>query len=122
MGAVVATLAAGALVRDRLLGMTIAAVASLVILPITWYHYPVALIPFGIAAVARAAGTTASARTGVLVVAAIVVASASIAFVPALWVAVAILVWAVAVSGSGEQVPAAAETRDMAAARTVRPA
>ena len=41
-------------VRDRLLGLTIAAVASLVILPITWYHYPVVLMPFGIAAVARA--------------------------------------------------------------------
>ena len=34
------------------LGLTIAAVASLVILPITWYHYPVALMPFAIAAVA----------------------------------------------------------------------
>ena len=41
IGAVVASLAAGALLRDRLLGLTIAAVASLVILPITWYHYPV---------------------------------------------------------------------------------
>jgi Glycosyltransferase family 87 len=100
IGAVVAALVSGALVRDRVLGMTIAAVATLLILPITWYHYPVALMPFGIAAVARAAGTSASARTGLLVAAAVVVASLSIAFVPALWVAVAILVWAVAVSGS----------------------
>ena len=56
IGAVVASLAAGALLRDRLLGMTIAAVASLVILPITWYHYPVALMPFAVAAIARVRG------------------------------------------------------------------
>jgi hypothetical protein len=78
--------------------MTIAAVASLVLLPITWYHYPVALIPFGIAAVARSVGHPTRARTGPLVIVAIVVASLSIAWVPGVWIAVAILLAAVATS------------------------
>jgi hypothetical protein len=98
IGAVVAALAAGALVRDQLLGMTIAAVASLVILPITWYHYPSALMPFAIAAVARATTKPSASRTGLLVAIALAVASLSIAWVPGIWVAVAILL--VAVAGS----------------------
>jgi hypothetical protein len=98
IAAVVAALGAGALVRDALFGMTIAAIASLVLLPITWYHYPVALIPFGIAAVARSAGHPNRARTGPLVAIAVVVASLSIAWVPGVWIAVAILLAAVATS------------------------
>jgi hypothetical protein len=98
--AVVATLAAGLLVRDRLLGLAIAAAASLVILPVTWYHYPVALMPFGIAAIARAGRQPADRWTVPLVVAAVVVASLSIAWVPGVWVAVGLLVVAVAVSAN----------------------
>jgi hypothetical protein len=98
IAAVLASVAAGALIRDRLLGLTIAAIASLVILPITWYHYPVALMPFAIAAVARAIGTPSGQRVGLLVIAAAVVASLSIAWVPGLWIAVALLLGAVAVS------------------------
>jgi hypothetical protein len=100
-GAVIATLAAGALLRDRLLGMTIAAVASLLILPVTWFHYPSALMPFAIAAVARAAATPAASRTGLLVIAALTVASLSIAWVPGIWGAVALLIVAVAASAAG---------------------
>ena len=98
IAAVVAALAAGAIVRDPLLGMTIAAVASLVILPITWYHYPVALIPFGIAAAARSVSDPARARALPLIVGAIIIASLSIAWVPGVWIAVAILLVAVATS------------------------
>ncbi|HET9346168.1 MAG TPA: glycosyltransferase 87 family protein [Candidatus Limnocylindrales bacterium] len=100
IAAVIATLAAGALVRDRLLGLTIAAVASLVVLPITWYHYPVALMPFGIAAMARVIAGRGGAPTGPLVGAAVVVGSLAIAWVPALWVAVGLLLAAVAASRS----------------------
>ena len=107
IGAVVASLAGGALVRDRLLGMSIAAVASLVILPITWYHYPVALIPFGIAAIARASGTPAAARTGALVAAAVAIASLSIAWVPGVWVAVAVFVAGVARARGNREAPGA---------------
>jgi hypothetical protein len=101
IGAVVATLAAGGLLRDRLLGMTIAAVASLLILPITWYHYPSALMPFAIAAVARSADRPAASRVALLVVAAAAVASLSIAWVPGVWIAVALLVAAVAAGRAG---------------------
>jgi hypothetical protein len=101
IGAVVATLAAGALLRDRLLGLTIAAVASLLILPITWYHYPSALMPFAIAAIARSAGSPAASRVALLVIAAAAVASLSIAWVPGVWVAVGLLVAAVAVGRAG---------------------
>ena len=64
IGAVAASLLAGLAIRDRLTGIAIAAIASLVVLPVTWYHYPVALIPFAVAAVARARGTSAAGRRG----------------------------------------------------------
>ena len=108
IAAVVAALASGALVRDRLLGLAIAAVASLVILPVTWYHYPVALIPFGIAAVARASEGPSANRTAALVGAAVVIASLSIAWVPGVWVGVGALVAAVAASDTRATPEAAA--------------
>ena len=101
--AVVAALAAGAFVRDALTGVAIAAVASLVVLPVTWYHYPVALIPFGVAAILRARGTSAANRTTMLVAAAGIVATLSIAWVPGVWVAIALGLAAVFVSASASE-------------------
>ena len=115
IGAVVASLTAGAVLRDRLLGLTIAAVASLLILPITWYHYPSALMPFAVAAIARSAGSPAASRVVVLVAAAAAVASLSIAWVPGVWVAVALLVAAVVAVGRADAAvtgPAAAADAD----------
>jgi hypothetical protein len=106
LGAVVAAVAAGALLRDRLLGLTVAAVSTLVILPITWYHYPVALMPFAIAAAARASVGPTRKPALALIGAAAVVASLSIAWVPALWIAVAMLVAGVAASRSRVEDPA----------------
>ncbi len=63
LAALLASLWAGWAVRDRLAGIAIAAIASLVLLPVTWYHYPTALIPFAIAAVVRARGSAAAQRT-----------------------------------------------------------
>jgi len=102
LGAVVAAFGAGAFLRDALLGMSIAAVASLVILPITWYHYPVALMPFGIAAVARSSGALRADRARLLVAAAVVIASFAIAWVPAMWIAVAALLVGVWLSRASE--------------------
>ncbi len=87
------TVVAAIRVRDRLTSLAIAFTASLVVLPVTWYHYPVALIPVGLAL----AITRPSSRP--LVVAAVVVAGASIAFPPLVWVAVAILLVACVRSG-----------------------
>jgi hypothetical protein len=106
LAAIVATLAAGAAVRDRLLGVSIAGVASLVLLPITWFHYPSALMPFAIAAIARAPGGRPTTRTRLLVAAAVVVAALSIAWLPGVWIAVALVVVAVASSSSGSRIEA----------------
>jgi len=103
LAAVLASLGAGWAVRDRLLGIAIAGIASLVVLPVTWYHYPTALIPFAIAAIVRARGTSAAPRTTALIAAAAVVATLSIAWVPGLWLAVGLGLAGVAVSaGTGK--------------------
>jgi len=51
--AVAATVAAARWVRDPLESFGWAIVASLVVLPVTWYHYPVALMPIALAAWTR---------------------------------------------------------------------
>ena len=103
LAAVVASLWAGWAVRDRLSGIAVASVASLVILPVTWYHYPAALIPFAIAAVVRARGTATAQRTTALIAAAALVATLSIAWIPGLWLAVGLglagVVWS---GGAGD--------------------
>jgi hypothetical protein len=81
--------------RDPVLALSIAAVASLVILPVTWFHYPAALIPFGVAAVLRAAGTPAEGATSGLLAAAITLAALAIVWAPLLWPAAAVLIAAV---------------------------
>jgi hypothetical protein len=88
--AVLASWWAGGGVRDRLTGIAIAGIASLVLLPVTWYHYPTALIPFAVAAVVRTRGTPAAPRTSTLIAAAGLVGTLSIAWVPGLWLAVAL--------------------------------
>lgn len=104
LAAVLASLWAGWAVRDRLLGIAVAGMASLVLLPVTWYHYPTALIPFAIAAVVRARGTAAAQRTTALIAAAALVATLSIAWIPGLWLAIGLGLAGVAASAStGEQ-------------------
>ncbi len=103
--AVAASALAGWIVRDRLTGIAIAGVASLVVLPVTWYHYPAALIPFGVAAVVRARGTAAASRTTALIAAAAVIATLSIAWVPALWLAIGIGLAGGAASVDGREPP-----------------
>ena len=89
----VVTLAAAALtvlaavrVKDPVASLAVAFAASLVVLPVTWYHYPVALVPIGLAlAITRPASRP-------WVAAAMAVAGLAIAIGPLLWVAVAIIV------------------------------
>lgn len=72
--------------RDPVESLAWAAVASLVTLPVTWYHYPAALIPFAVAALAR--------RPSVApwVIGAWAAAFLAITFPPLLWVAMALVV------------------------------
>lgn len=80
--------------RDPVVSLALAAVASLVTLPVTWYHYPSALIPFAIAAMLRSRGTPRARTTTLLTGGAAVVAVASIAWLPLLWVGVGLLLLA----------------------------
>lgn len=87
--ALVAVLAAARLVRDPVASFTVAAVASTVVLPITWLHYAAALIPSAIAYALRARMSTSP---GALLVAAAVVDGVAALLVPALaWLGVAAL-------------------------------
>src|SRR5204862_7029998 len=58
-------------VPDRVASLAIAATGSLVVLPVTWFHYPAPLIPFATVAVLRARGTTRESRTNLLVAGAV---------------------------------------------------
>jgi glycosyl transferase family 87 len=80
-----------------------AAVASLVTLPVTWFHYPAALIPFAVAAVARSNGGSpvVRRRTRLLVASAIGASVVALALGPLVWLAVGLVVVAVRVSWAG---------------------
>jgi hypothetical protein len=65
--------------------------ASFVVLPVTWYHYPTALIPIAVAAWARSRGAPAGRSVTAALVAAYFVADAAILFPVALWIAVALV-------------------------------
>jgi hypothetical protein len=79
------TVAVAVCVADPMTSIAIAITTSLVVLPVTWYHYPVALIP---AAVALAV-TRASSRPRIVLAAA--VADLAVAFLPLTWIAAAAL-------------------------------
>ncbi len=101
--AVAVTIIAALRVRDRLASLSIAIAASLVTLPVTWYHYPVALIPVGIAlAVMRP-------RSRPWVALAAVIAGVAIGLPPLLWVAVGVLLWAAISTAPVASGPAPAE-------------
>jgi hypothetical protein len=74
-----------------------AATASLATLPVTWYHYPSALIPVAVAALLRAPSQTVR-RVSVIVTAAAVVAAIALVWLPLLWLAAGLIVWSARVS------------------------
>lgn len=103
LGALAVTAWAARARRDPVESLGWAAAASLVTLPVTWFHYPAALIPFAVAAVARASSGEPAARrrTFVLTAAAAVVAMAAIAVTPLLWVSVGLVLAGVRASAAG---------------------
>ena len=96
--ALLLTVAAAWLVRSSVVSLAIAAVASLVVSPITWFHYPVAMLPFAVAAWVAARGTPRAGPTAGLIVAALVVAALAISEPVAVWLAVSLVVAACAVA------------------------
>jgi len=116
LAAVVAGLALGLVVlaavaiRSTPASFAVAAVASLTISPITWFHYPVAVMPVAVAAWVLARGTPGAVRTAWLLVGAVVIAALSISAPVAVWVAVAMVVLAVALVSADDGRPRAGTT------------
>jgi hypothetical protein len=90
--AVLATAWAAWTRRDVVTSLGVAAVASLAILPVTWIHYPAALIPFMIAVIVR--GNAGDRPTIVLIASAGAALFLAIAFPPLLWVGIGAFVLA----------------------------
>jgi hypothetical protein len=86
------TAVAAWVLRPVTLSLAVAAAASLIVTPITWFHYPVALLPFAAAAWLQARDSADAARTAGLLVAALVVAGLSISEPVAVWLAVALVI------------------------------
>jgi hypothetical protein len=93
---------------DPVESLAIAATATFVLLPVTWIHYPAALIPFGVAALLRSDGAAAG-RTRLLIGGAVVAAGASLAWLPLLWAAVGLLLAGVHASAAGSSTDSAVE-------------
>jgi hypothetical protein len=98
--ALVVTAVAGIRLADPVESLAWATAASLVVLPVTWYHYPSALIPYAIAAFLRAgpASPGLADRVRPTVVAAVAIAAAAIAWLPLLYVAIGLVLVAVRLS------------------------
>ena len=84
--------------RDPAESLAWAAAASLVILPVTWFHYPAAMIPFALVALLRARGATVATQVAVLIVAATFVSIVAIAALPLIWLAVGLVIAAIRIS------------------------
>ncbi len=84
--------------RDPVESLAWATVASLVTLPVTWFHYPVALIPFAAVAFARADEAASPTRVRRLLATAMIVAALTIAAPVLLWAAAALVLAAVRLS------------------------
>jgi hypothetical protein len=76
-----------------------AAAASLATLPVTWYHYPSAMIPIAVAALLRASDEQVR-PVAFVVVAAAVVAAAALVWLSLIWVAIGLVIVAARVSGA----------------------
>src|SRR5439155_626144 len=78
----VVTVAAARRGGDPVARLAWAAAASLATLPVTWFHYPSALIPFGLAALFRSDGRPFARSVERLIAAALAIAAIAIAFPP----------------------------------------
>ncbi|HEX9041572.1 MAG TPA: glycosyltransferase family 87 protein [Trebonia sp.] len=86
--------------RDSVLSLAVAVTMSLVLLPVTWFHYPIALLPFAIVAVARASAPRDLRRVAAFLAGAAAIAAVAIVDPVLSWLAVGFVVVAVAVARS----------------------
>jgi Glycosyltransferase family 87 len=96
------TVAAAWSKRDAVESLAWGAAASLVILPVTWFHYPAAMIPFALGAILRARHTREAGRVAALVAAATVVSIIAISALPLVWLAVGLVIGATRLSAVTE--------------------
>ena len=90
--ALVVTIAAALRVDDPLESLAWAAAASFVVLPVTWFHHFAALIPFGIAALARATATAPEVRRRLWILLGVTFAIVMIGFAqPPTWLLVPVI-------------------------------
>ena len=105
IGALLLAVVAAVRVREPVESLAWAVVASFVLLPVTWYHYPAALIPFAVVAVLRSADDRqAGGRVRWLVLAAGVVGAFAIAWIALLYVAVGLVLVAIHLSAPARPV------------------
>ncbi|HTC86235.1 MAG TPA: glycosyltransferase 87 family protein [Candidatus Acidoferrum sp.] len=90
--AVLAAAIAGWFIRSRGLSFAAGTAASLVVLPVTWFHYPVAFLPLAVHAWSGARGGAGARSTASLILAALVVAGLAIVLPVAVWLAVVLVV------------------------------
>jgi hypothetical protein len=101
--AALVTLLAALRMRDQLAGLAVAIAASLVTLPVTWYHYPVGLMPVMAALAVLRPGSRG------LLIAATVMFAVGIAVPVAVWAGVGTVLFAAARRVSATSVPGAVE-------------
>ena len=89
VAAAVATIWAAWTRPDPVESLAIAAVCTLVVLPVTWIHYPAALLPFGLVAASRSSGGPAGARAAGLLGLAVAFGVVGLLWLPLVWVGVA---------------------------------
>jgi hypothetical protein len=109
--ALAVAVAAALRVEDPLESVTWAAVASFVVLPVTWFHHFAALIPFGIAAIVRGAALGPEVTKRLLILTVATFAVGMIGFgQPPTWLLVPVFVAAARISRpSVASAPASAE-------------
>jgi hypothetical protein len=97
--AIVATAVAAWRLRDPVEGMAWATVASFVILPVTWFHYPSALAPFAVVAVVRSSSAGAAARRRTVTFLAVALALGIVGLgLPIMWLSILALLLGVRAS------------------------
>ena len=93
--AIVLTAAVAWRIRSVAVSLAVASTLSLVLSPITWFHYPVALLPFAVWAWVVVRHGNGRATVAGLLAGALVLAGAAIAAPVAVWLAVALALAAV---------------------------
>jgi hypothetical protein len=114
--AVLATVTAAWRVRDPVESLAWATVASFVVLPVTWFHYPSALVPLAVAAVVRAreAGPVTFRRT--LTLGGVGLALSIVGMgLPVMWLSVAAVLAAIRTSGRASWSPLGARSQAVSA-------